>query len=205
MSSFFSFLKSKQFFIHLAIILTLIFALFFCLIKWLNAYTKHGTFVEVPDFKGLQISELKSFVGDKEITYQIIDSIYDPKEKSGIVLRQEPEAKNKVKHNRTIYLYVTGMVAPQIEMPKLIDRSERQAKLIIQTYGLKIGRITEKDADCNGCILEQSVKGKTIQPGQSIKKGSVIDLVVGIKDDGPTETTSNENNNETNFNNDTEN
>jgi beta-lactam-binding protein with PASTA domain len=197
MSGFISFLKSKQFFIHLAIILALIIILFFCLIKWLKAYTNHGDFVEVPDFKGQQIVNLKSFVTDKDVNFQIIDSIYDPKEKSGIVIRQEPESKSKVKHNRTIYLYVTGMVAPQIQMPKLIDRSERQARLIIQTYGLKVGHVTEKQADCNGCILAQTIKGMDIEPGKAVKKGSVIDLVVGIKDNSfisnPSDTTSTQN------------
>jgi len=182
MSNFFSFLKSKQFFVHLAIILVTIFLVFFCLIKWLSSYTNHGDFVEVPDFKGQQIGNLKTFVTNKDISFQIIDSIYDPKEKSGIVLRQEPEAKSKVKHNRTIYLYVTGMVAPQIQMPKLIDRSERQARLIIQTYGLKVGHVTEKQADCNGCVLSQTIDGKEIEPGTAVKKGSKISLVVGIKD-----------------------
>ncbi|MEI8136813.1 MAG: PASTA domain-containing protein [Bacteroidota bacterium] len=182
MSGFFTFLKSKQFFIHLAIIFSSIFLVFFCLVKWLGSYTNHGDFVEVPDFKGQEISKLKSFVENQAVSYQIIDSIYDPKEKSGIVIRQEPEPKSQVKHNRTIYLYVTGMVAPQIQMPKLIDRSERQARLIIQTYGLKVGRVTEKQADCNGCILSQTIKGVDVEPGKGVKKGSVIDLVVGIKD-----------------------
>ncbi len=182
MSNFFSFLKSKQFFIHFAIILLTIFIVFFCLIKWLNSYTNHGDFVEVPDFKGQEIANLKSFVNNKDVAYQIIDSIYDPKEKPGTVLRQEPEAKSKVKHNRTIYLYVTGMVAPQVQMPKLVDRSERQARLILQTYGLKLGRVTEKSADCNGCVLSQSIKGNEIEFGKTVKKGSVIDLVVGVKD-----------------------
>lgn len=182
MKNFFSFLKSKQFFIHFTIILTTIFIVFFCLIKWLSSYTNHGDFVEVPDFKGQEIGNLKSFVNNKDVAYQIIDSIYDPKEKPGTVLRQEPEAKSKVKHNRTIYLYVTGMVAPQIQMPKLIDRSERQARLILQTYGLKIGSVSEKQADCNGCVLSQTIDGKEIEPGKSIKKGSKVSLVIGVKD-----------------------
>ncbi len=182
MSGFFSFLKSKQFFIHFAIILTTLFIIFFCLIKWLSSYTNHGDFVVVPDFKGQEVNNLKSFVNNKEVAYQIIDSIYDPKEKPGTVLRQEPEAKSKVKHNRTIYLYVTGMVAPQIKMPKLIDRSERQARLILQTYGLKVGPFTEKPADCNGCVISQTIDGKEIEPGTAVKKGSKVSLVIGVKD-----------------------
>ena len=47
---------------------------------------------------------------------------------------------------------------------------------------MKIGKVTTKSADCNGCVLEQIFKGKVAEPGQKIKKGSVIDLVVGVKD-----------------------
>jgi len=182
MQSFFSFLKSRQFFIHLGLVLLTLFLVFFITTRWLSAYTDHNEFVVVPDFKSKTIAELDNFVSGKEVTYQVVDSIYDPKEKPGMVIRQEPEANSKVKHNRIVYLYVTGMVAPQIEMPKLIDRSERQAKLIIETYGLKMGHITSRAADCNGCVLAQLVKGKEVQPGKSIKKGSVVDLVVGRKD-----------------------
>lgn len=182
MQAFISFIKSRQFFIHLGLILVLIFLLFFTVIKWLSAYTEHGEFVTVPDFKGQTIADLNKFVEDKNVAYQIIDSIYDPKEKTGIVLRQDPEPNIKVKHNRTVYLYVTGMLAPGVKMPKLIDRSERQARFILTTYGLKVGKMIEKKADCNGCVLAQLINGKEIAEGSDIKKGSIIDLVVGRKD-----------------------
>jgi len=182
MQGLLSFIKSKQFFLHLAFILVSLFLIFFLIIKWLSAYTDHGEYVAVPDFKGTEVPRLDEFIQGKEITYQIIDSIYDPKQKPGIVIRQDPEPNSKVKHNRTIYLYVTGLVAPQIKMPRLIDRSERQARLIIETYGLKVGHVTEKNADCNGCVLAQLVDGKEIAAGEPVKKGSVVSLVVGVKD-----------------------
>jgi beta-lactam-binding protein with PASTA domain len=87
-----------------------------------------------------------------------------------------------VKHNRKVYLYVTGLVPPQVSMPKLTDMSERQARIIISSYGLKVGRVYEKEADCNGCVIMQMIKGKEIEPGNAVKKGSVVELVVGIKD-----------------------
>jgi len=182
MQSFFALFKTKQFYIHLGSILLLIFLVFFGVSKWLASYTSPGEFVTVPDFTGQELKNLETFVKDKEVTFQIIDSVYDPKEKAGIVLRQDPEAESKVKHNRTVYLYVTGMVPPQIIMPKLIDRSERQARLIIETYGLKVGSVTEKEADCNGCVLEQLVGGKRAEEGKPVKKGSVVSLIIGKKD-----------------------
>ncbi len=181
MQTFFSFIKSKQFFLHLAIIALLIIITLYSITRWLSSYTDHGNFVSVPDFKNESVATLNEFINGKNVNYQIIDSIYDPKEKPGVVLRQDPEANAKVKHNRIVYLYVTGMVAPQITMPKLIDRSERQARFIIETYGLKVGAIREENADCNGCVLAQLVKGRAIEPGASVKKGSVVNLVIGKK------------------------
>jgi len=182
MQNFISFLKSKQFLIQISIILVLISGIILGTLAWLSSYTNHGKMVMVPDFKGQQVSDLASFIKGKNVTYQIIDSIYDPKEKSGVVLRQDPEMNVAVKHNRTVYLYVTGMVAPQVIMPKLVDRSERQARLILNRLGLKLAPVTERAADCNGCVLAQRLKGKEIEPGAGLKKGSVIELVVGRKD-----------------------
>lgn len=181
MQGLLNFIKSRQFIINLVLILATVFLLLFLTNKWLASYTGHDQFAEVPDFKGRDVKQLDTFVKNSNINYKIIDSLYDPKAKSGIVLRQYPDAGSKVKHNRTVYLYVTGMVAPQIIMPKLISRSERQARLILETYGLKVGRITEESADCDGCVVSQLQKGRPVEPGKPVKKGSVIDLVLGVK------------------------
>lgn len=181
MSNLLQFIRSRQFLLHLGLILLTIVISFFIVIKWLSSYTDHGEFIEVPDFKEQEIGKLDAYVEGKSVSYQIIDSIYDPKQKPGIVIRQDPDAGSKVKHNRKVYLYVTGMVPPQVSMPKLVDRSERQARLIISSYGLKVGRITEKQADCNGCVLAQLSNGKNVEAGDAVKKGSVIDLVIGVK------------------------
>jgi beta-lactam-binding protein with PASTA domain len=206
MNNLFSFLKSKPFFVHLGFIILTITILFFITIKWLNSYTSHGNLINVPDFKGKQIIDLENFLSDKKVSYLIIDSIYDPNEKPGVVIKQEPEYNSKVKENRTIYLYVTGNVPPQIQMPKLIDRSERQARLIIQTYGLKLGKVTEKRADCNGCVIGQVINGKDVNPGSTVKKGSVVDLTVGFKDElfSSSATADSTNKDEPDFNNDIE-
>jgi beta-lactam-binding protein with PASTA domain len=179
MSSFFEFIKSKVFFKHLIIAIVSLIIILWALFKLLAVYTHHGETAEVPDFKGKTMAELDAFVTDKNVGYLIIDSIYDPKEKSGIVIKQDPEAKSLVKHNRIIYLYVTSTQAPQIAMPKLVDRSTRQAVFMIESYGLKVGKITEITGDCKGCVLQQFFKGKEIKPGEAIKKGSKIDLAVG--------------------------
>jgi beta-lactam-binding protein with PASTA domain len=182
MSAILPFLRSRKFLLHLLVIMSVIFVLFFAALKWLDSFTSHGQFVTVPDFTGQKLTSLVDFVKDKSVMYQIVDSIYDPKEKPGMVLRQDPDPGSHVKHNRTVYLYVTGMVPPRVPMPRLLDRSERQARFIISSYGLKLGRVTEKEADCNGCVIAQLINGKEISPGKQIKKGSVVDLCIGTRD-----------------------
>ena len=184
MKDFFSYIKSAVFFKHLVISIVSLTIVLWLLFKLLGVYTHHGETAEVPDFKGKTIAELDVFVNGKNVGYLIIDSVYLPKEKPGIVVKQDPEAKSLVKHNRIIYLYVTSTQAPQIAMPKLVDRSTRQAIFMIESYGLKAGKITEIAADCKGCVLKQFYNGNEIMPGDAIKKGSKIDLMVGKQESG---------------------
>ncbi len=183
MKDFLGYIKSKVFLKHFALALISLALVLWILFKLLAVYTHHGETAEVPDFKGKAIAELDNFVADKNVSYTIIDSVYNPDEKPGIVFKQDPEAKSLVKHNRTIYLYVTSTQPPQIAMPKLVDRSIRQALFMIESYGLKQGKVTEVAGDCNGCVLKQFYKGKEIKPGDPIKKGSKIDLVAGKKEE----------------------
>lgn len=175
----FQFLKSKTFLKHIIIYIVVMGLLIWSLLSWLGSTTNHGETIKVPDFTNIKIAELDKFVADKSIRYLVIDSIYDTKTKPGIVVKQEPEPNAEVKEGRTIYLYVTSILPPSIQMPKLVDCSLRQAAAMIVTYGLKLGKTKFIPDQCANCVLDQLVKGKKIERGATIPKGTVIDLVVG--------------------------
>ncbi len=174
-----SIIKTKKFWMHFIIASFSAIVFLWIFFQCMNLYTDHNDFVTVPDFKGKPIAQLDQFIEDKEITYKIIDSLYLPDQQPGVVINQDPMINCKVKKNRKIYLYVSSLVAPQIMMPKLIDRSLRQATSMIESYGLKTGRINYINDPCVNCILKQLIDGEEIKPGTPIKKGSQIDLVVG--------------------------
>lgn len=176
---FFQFIGSKIFLKHLLIYVLFLGMIISGVLFSLGSYTSHNVTVSVPDFKGIKLGDLDKFVADKKIRYLVIDSVYDVKSPVGVVINQEPAANEKVKDNRTIYLYVTSILPPGIQMPKLIDRSLRQASSMIFTYGLKLGSTKFIPDQCANCVLDQLVKGKKIAPGETIPKGTVIDLVVG--------------------------
>ena len=175
----FQFLKSKTFFVHLAIYVVVIGFLIWAVIAWLGSYTSHGKTIKVPDFSGIKINDIDKLIAGKNMSYLIIDSVYDAKAIKGTVIRQEPEANADVKEGRTIYLYVTSTQPPKVQMPKFIDRSVRQAVAMISSYGFKLGSITYVPDQCANCVLDQLVKGKKTAPGTEIPKGTVISLVVG--------------------------
>ena len=175
----FNFIKSKTFLKQF--ILYLVFIAIVCLIitLWLSSYTSHGKTIKVPNFTGVKIGELDKFISDKNVKYLVVDSIYDTKSPKGTVIKQEPEPNAEVKDGRTIYLYVNSIMPPSVVMPKLIDRSLRQAQAMLTTYGLKLGKVKFIHDQCANCVLEQLVKDKKIAQGERIAKGTLINLVVG--------------------------
>ena len=175
----FNFIKSKTFLKH--VFLYLLFIGVICLIVtlWLASYTSHGKMIKVPNFTGVKLADLDQFVSDKNVKYLVVDSIYDTKSPIGSVIKQEPEPDAEVKDGRTIYLYVNSVMPPSVLMPKLVDRSLRQAQAMLTTYGLKLGNVKFIPDQCANCVLDQLAIGKRITQGTSIAKGTVVNLIVG--------------------------
>jgi beta-lactam-binding protein with PASTA domain len=151
------------------------------LFSWMNSFTRHDEFVNVPDFVGKKSVSLEEFSGDS-VRYTIVDSLWDPNQPKGVVHAQDPAPGTQVKQGRMIYLYTTAVVPPTIAMPKLEDLSQRQAQYICEGYGLK-AVFKEVDDPHRGAVVEQLYNGKRIEPGTPIEKGQTIVLKIGKGDE----------------------
>ena len=178
------FFKSKQFRVHFTISLLVGGLVLWIAFKSLNVYTHHGETIVVPDFANVKIDDLNRFIADKNLKYQIIDSVFDSKVASGVVVKQDPEMKASVKQNRTVYLTVSSKLPPLVKMPNVVDASMRQALAMLESYGLKAGKRSYRPDPCVNCVLSQSIQGKKIEPGTMIPRGSTVDLVLGQGQDG---------------------
>jgi len=180
MQNLFNFLKSKVFAVQLLFATVLLTLIFVCTYQWLNAYTRHGETVTVPDLKGMKLTQLESFLQGKNLSYKIADSsVFILDKPAGIVVEQDPIPGSHVKENRTIYISITRTVAPQVKLPNLIDVSQRQAEAILGSYGLKVGSYIYQPDLAKDAVLAMSMNGKTLKPGDEIPKGSTIDFVLG--------------------------
>lgn len=169
----------KDVLIHLGIIVSIFIALILIFFyAYLPSVTKHGEYITVPKLEGLTIEQTKKILDDKGLRYEISDSTFKPGIKAFTVLTQHPLAGSEVKENRRIYLSISALNPPSIKMPDLIDKSQREAEMQLKSLGLVLDKISTTP-NPNNFVLGQSYKGSPIKAGESIPKGSKIDLLVG--------------------------
>jgi beta-lactam-binding protein with PASTA domain len=176
---FLKFLISKIFLKHLSI--AILIGLFFMVFAFLflRIYTRHGQALSVPDLTGLSLKEAHEVLAAKKMTFQVIDSVYNNIVPRGCIVKQNPHADFKVKENRTIFLTINAFNPEMVRMPDLVGVSLRQAQAIIETAGLITGRLIYVPDIAINNVLEQKYQNMTVDPGDSVPKGSKIDLVLG--------------------------
>jgi beta-lactam-binding protein with PASTA domain len=145
----------------------------------LKSTTRHGESLTVPDITGLKMEDAEKILADKKLKYIITDSLFFEDKPKNSVLDQNPSPQSKVKEGRVIYIVLNSNKAPLVNMPNLIDVSLRQAQVMLQSVGLKAGRLIYKPDIAQNVVLEQLYGNQSLPAGAKVPKGSTIDLVLG--------------------------
>ena len=146
---------------------------------FLKLYTHHGSTRAVPDVKNLSLAEATEVLEDRGMRTFVSDSVFQLGMKPGAVIAQNPKAGTKVKKNRKIYLTINAFQPEMIDMPNIVGVSRRQAKSLLESYGLMVGHIKYVPDIAFDNVLNQRYNGKDIASGTKIAKGSKVDLVLG--------------------------
>ena len=161
--------------------------LLFLISLFIKLYARQGKEFVMPQFAvsdstpGKTVEEAMA-ANDLDLEFVILDSVYTPGIKAGLILTQDPLAGTMVKKGRKVYVSVASASAADIIMPELTGLSVRQATSEIYACGLKVGNLTFVDDPFKNNVKEQKVKGRPIYAGQKVAPGTVIDLVVGNGD-----------------------
>jgi beta-lactam-binding protein with PASTA domain len=178
MGKFISYLKTKSFRNNLiAAALTVVVILLIAFFS-LRYYTKHGQGLNVPALKGMSIAKAVEKLEELGLRYEV-DSVYIMDSPPGMVIDQDPNANTFVKANRTIYLTVNAAEAPNVKFPEVEFKSLREVQALIESFGLKLGDTTYKPDPARDVVLQALFGGQPIKTGESLPKGSRIDLVLG--------------------------
>jgi eukaryotic-like serine/threonine-protein kinase len=173
------FIFSKVFVKNLGLALLIIVGIIMVLLIWLNIFTRHGQSRPVPNFYGLSMEETAKLAKKSRMKYTVIDSIYSSVVPRGCIAEQSPKAGLKVKKWRNIALTINAFRPEMVAMPDLVDLPKRQAISLIESSGLKMGKLIYKSDLSIDVVLDQLNDGIKISKNDSLQKGSVIDLVLG--------------------------
>lgn len=177
----------KQWVRHLMVMIGISIVLLFLISLFIKLYARQGKEFVMPQFAvsdstpGKTVEEAMA-ANDLDLEFVILDSVYTPGIKAGLILTQDPLAGTMVKKGRKVYVSVASASAADIIMPELTGLSVRQATSEIYACGLKVGNLTFVDDPFKNNVKEQKVKGRPIYAGQKVAPGTVIDLVVGNGD-----------------------
>lgn len=173
------FLSGKLFWKNFLIAFGSLFLFLIVLFIWFKIYTHHGKAYAVPDFYGMDIEEVDELTRAKKMRFKVIDSVFNSQVDPGTVVDQNPFPGFRVKVNRTIFLTINATNPEMVKMPNLVGVSLRQAKAILETQGLEVGKLRYVPDIAMNNVLRQLYEGNEIVPGEFIIKGATVDLVLG--------------------------
>jgi eukaryotic-like serine/threonine-protein kinase len=174
-----NFILSKQFLKNLGFAIIIVVGSVLVLLIWMNFYTRHGQARPVPDFVGLTMEQTTKLAKKSKLRFQVIDSIYTTTVPRGCIAEQNPKPGFKVKKWRNIVLTINAFHPEMVAMPNLVNLPKRQALLLIESSGLEIGLLKYKPDLSIDVVIDQQYNGTNIHEGDSLQKGSVIDLILG--------------------------
>ncbi len=175
------FLKSKSFFIQIAIAIIGLLVFVFILKYWLGVSTNHDQKIQVPDLQKMSLADVENKLKELNLDYKVIDSAsFNPNYPKKSVIEQTPEAGGFVKEKRKIYLTLNPSKYRDVSVPDLNGRTKRQAISELRSNGFIIGsNFTYVNDIGKDVVRGLRYKGKILNPKDKLPLNSIIDLVLG--------------------------
>ncbi len=179
---FLHFLKKKNFYINLVIILLLCVFLLWLTFRLLDKYTRHDKVYTMPDFVGQDYRQVKHDYA-KDFHFILIDSVYPKGQQPGSIYQQDPLPGSKIKKGRNVYTIIVAETPEMTIMPNLKNISLREAIGRLESCGLQVDYLEYVDYSYKNNVIGQYYQGSPIEKDTELVKGSKIVLRVGIGQD----------------------
>ena len=169
-----------QVLLNVVIVLALSYGLYhFIFNVWLDSYTNHNEFVEVPDLSKMKINEATAKLEELGLTYEVDSSRFDPNTKPFAIMDFYPTAQSRVKEGRRIFIKSNPRTYRPVDLPDLIGKSKRLALTQLEISGLKIGKIIYEPDLAKDAVLKILYNGKIVKAGEQLPRFATVDLVLG--------------------------
>ena len=149
----------------------------------LGIITRHNQTVPVPDFTNMTVAEAQQVARDGHVGVKVTDSVFVRRLGAGVIYRQSPKAGSTVKKGRSIFLTINSIVPRKVVMPNLVGYSLNEARSELNNRGLTLGKLNYTQDIATNNVLRQTVRGRTVRPGDLVVSGSEVDLTLGLSSD----------------------
>ena len=173
------FLKKHPIIANLIYIVATGCVLLWLTMAWLDSWTGHGEYREVPDLKGLSYENAVGVLDDADLLAVLSDSVFNNNEKPGVVMDQVPKGNSVVKPGRAVYLTINAYTPRAVTVPDLVDMSLRQAQSIIEGLGIKNIRVVEVPSEYKNLVLSVKYNGLPISAGARVPVSAALTIEVG--------------------------
>lgn len=151
------------------------------LVVWqgMDSYTHHGESIQVPELKGLQMTDAQYRLEQQGLHAMVVDSSYHKGMAPGCVLDYTPAAGRRVKSGRNIYITINTERTPTVALPDLADNSSlREAQAKLTAMGFRMAPVEHVHGDKEWVYGIKS-GGRNVYAGERVSIDVPLVLQVG--------------------------
>ena len=179
LKEFFSLKHNKTLWLNLLAMAFVAIGAVWGVLKGLDAYTRHGEAMVVPDVKGMSVSDAEALFRNRGLTCVVSDSTYVKTLPAGCILEYTPSAGQKVKQGRVVYLTINTLNVPLLAVPDVADNSSlRQAEARVVAAGFRLDSIKYIEGE-KDWVYGIMYKGRSLGINDRVPTGAILTLVVG--------------------------
>ena len=136
-----------------------------------------GDVVIVPDLGGLSLGLAEERCGEAGLSVMVVGNRYSDDVPEGYVIHQDPSPDEGLKGGRTIRVVVSSGCKMEV-VPDLVNRSLRQAELLLESARLRRGRVARIFHHEEGDNL---VLSTSPAPGAEVPRSSAVDILLAMR------------------------
>lgn len=140
------------------------------------SFTRQGSEVAVPEVTGLSEREAERVLASEDLRLSKISEQWSADVPRGFIAVQDPAAGGLVKRGRRISV-VVSLGAQGTTVPIVDGASERQAGILLESAGLRRGKVARVYTDDTGkdLVIASDPPGETV-----VEQETVVDLLVSL-------------------------
>lgn len=147
---------------------------------FLNAFSRRGEVVELPDLKGMTLKEATEVLQGAGLEAIHLDSVYNRKGRAFEVVEQLPPAASPTKPGRKVYLTTYRSLPPNEVLAVEEGMDARVARIRLENKGFLIEEVGEANIALVGRVVRvESTRRNVLAPDARLPRGSTVRLVVG--------------------------